>query len=148
MKRSVLFLFVLCAAVFFLCSCTVSDRVPSAPSGEGVSEPAASETAVFDETVDTPVRVVYQRNYFYSEVFETDDVSTIKTLLAALNDVRVLSQTNAAADDYEDIITFENKDGSTSTVRFEGERLLKNDVRYEIEGYDGVKAVLSSFADE
>jgi len=103
--------------------------------------------AVFDETMDEPVKVIYQKNYEYSALYETEDKDTINSLLNALNEIEVLSETEIAVDDYEDIITFVSANGEKLTVKFEFKRLLKNNKRYFVNGYEKVNDILLSISD-
>lgn len=103
---------------------------------------------VFDETFDEPVKLIYQRNYEYSAVYESNDKETITALIAALDNIEVVSESELFVDDYDDIITFVSESGEKSTVIFEYKRLVKDNKRYEVNGYDSVSAILSSLADE
>lgn len=151
MKRIIIFIVVCLAAALFAAGCAQSKDSDTGSTGkkeQSAVQGDYSDIKILDETLDEPVKVIYQRNHMFSEVFETEDEETISELKDALNAVEIVSEANMAVDDYDDYITFVTKDGSKTVVRFEFERLLKDGKRYEINGYERVEAVLLSFAPE
>ena len=160
MKQVFIFLAAAVLFVIFCCGCdsqkpteNVSDyggEHNTDNNGDYTGKPSdlTCDVAVFFFFFDSPVKVVYQRNYFYSALFETEDKDTINALIDALNGIEVLSETSGGVTDYDDIISFVSANGDTQTVRFEYKRLLKDDRVYEISGFDRVEAVLSTFAQE
>ncbi len=143
---SIVFLFSL-----FLFGCSETNNSNSLIVSQNKTEQSQTtpekKISVIEETMDEPVKVIYQKNYEYSALFETEDKKIIQDLINALNKIKILSETNIAVDDYEDVITFVSADGETTTVRFECKRLLKNDKRYDVNGYEAVNDVLLSFSD-
>lgn len=149
MKRIINILIVIFIAASTLSGCSPKNAAVDSSTKETSSmQNDIQNVSLFEETFDTPTKVVYQRNHFYSAVFETEDPAIISDILSAFNKVTITSEVNTATDDYDDIITFVAADGSKYTVHFEYKYLLKNDKRYEITGYDEVMSVVSKFAPE
>lgn len=150
MKNIMIYLSFVILLLVCLYGCTEKNQNDSSDISKIDSEQlklnSDEDILVFDETMDEPVKVIYQRNYEYSASFETEDKSTIYSLMNALNNIEVLSESNMAVDDYDDLITFVSADGEKTTVVFEYKRLLKNNKRYNVNGYEQVNNVLLSFA--
>ncbi len=149
-------IFILLLAVIFsiLCfwGCSDNSFLNNSSKNENNSDRSSPKETfsvkVFDETFDEPVKLIYQRNYEYSAVYESNDKEMITALIAALNNIEVVYESELFVDDYDDIITFVSESGEKSTVIFECKRLVKDNKRYEVNGYDRVSAILSSLADE
>ena len=151
MKR-IIILISACLFIAASCTCCTQNKVGDQSSMDKKEQSTVqndySDIRILDETLDEPVKVIYQRNHMFSEVFETDDAETISELIDAINAAEIVSESNMAVDDYDDYITFVLDDGSTHVVIFEFEHLLKDGKRYEINGYERIESVLLSFAPE
>lgn len=143
----ILISFVVLSTIFFS-GCSKNDKSNSSNKNDISQTKPAYDVSVFDENIDDPIKVIYQRNYEYSAIFETEDKEIIDSLKNALNEIEIVSESEMAVDDYDDIITFVMSNGDTHTVRFEYKRLVKNGKRYNVNGYDNVNEILILFSNE
>lgn len=121
----------LCLTTLLLTGCAAK---PAAPSG-------SAQSAAFDETtralmpaIDAAsvVSCAYHRNHETAATYKITDPDTIRSLCAALANVRVGEATDEAASDYDDIFAFTLSDGQIVTFTFNQHNFALNGQYYAV----------------
>lgn len=121
----------LCLTALLLTGCAAK---PAPPSGD-------AQTAAFDETTRAltpaldPMSVAacaYHRNHETAQTYQVADSDAIRSLCAALANVRVGEAVDEAASDYDDIFAFTLSDGQIVTFTFNQHNFALNGQYYAV----------------
>lgn len=107
--------------------CLIAALLPTGCAAKPAAPSGSAQSAAFDETTLslTPVldaasvvSCIYRCNHETAATYEITDRDTIRSLCAALADVRVGEATDEAAADYDDIFAFTLSDGQSAAFAF------------------------------
>ena len=121
----------LCLTALLLTGCAAK---PAPSSGD-------AQTAAFDETtralmpaIDAAsvVSCAYHRNHETAQTYQVADSDAIRSLCAALANVRVGETADEAASDYDDIFAFTLSDGQIVTFTFNQHNFALNGQYYAV----------------
>lgn len=109
----------------------------------------SSQITVWKDGAGTPTDMNYSQVLVSGTVnYKCDDPIVLDRLVQSLKDIKVSEKTAQRYDDDSDELTFHFEDGSEQVIFFEHGGLLKDNVRYVIEGYDAVKEILESIKND
>lgn len=104
-----------------------------------------ADTATY---VGSPVKLRYIENGEARNEWEITDSKALTSCLEALRQLQTGRETELRATDVEEAFIFEFQDGSVWGLSFEEGDLLKDNVRYETDGYAAVKEPISNYLKE